>query len=81
MCPPRRSPAVTGGGSGVEQFGLTECLKPEVEAAGYDITVAAVLPGPVVSRIFERAGGDSEADALEREAMFKVGETAMPVEA
>ncbi|MGU3582463.1 SDR family NAD(P)-dependent oxidoreductase [Rhodococcus sp. C26F] len=72
---PRQAPYIVSKHS---TLALTECLKLEVEAAGYDITVAAVLPGPVVSRIFERAGGDSEAGALEREAMFKVGESAMP---
>lgn len=44
---------------------------------GYDISVAVVLPGPVASKIFERAGGESESGTQEREAMVKVGETAM----
>ena len=38
---------------------LTECLRLEVEQAGHDqhIHVQAVLPGAVVSNIFESAGG------------------------
>ena len=40
---------------------LTECLRLEVQHAGHDhIHVQAVLPGAVVSKIFESAGGVSE---------------------
>ncbi|MFN8225606.1 MAG: SDR family NAD(P)-dependent oxidoreductase [Mycobacterium sp.] len=43
---------------------LTECLHLEVQQAGHDhhIHVQAVLPGAVVSNIFESAGGVDEAD-------------------
>lgn len=71
---PRQAPYIV---SKHAVLALTESLKLEVETAGYDITVAAVLPGPVTSKIFEMAGGDSAAGTLEREAMLKVGETAM----
>ncbi|MFP1153675.1 SDR family NAD(P)-dependent oxidoreductase [Mycobacterium sherrisii] len=38
---------------------MTECLNLEVQSAGHDhhIHVQAVLPGPVLSNIFESAGG------------------------
>src|SRR5690625_1031192 len=72
---PRQAPYIV---SKHAVLALTESLKLEVDAAGYDISVAVVLPGPVASKIFEMAGGDTEAGTLEREAMFKVGETAMP---
>lgn len=59
----------------------TECLKLDIEAAGLPITVAAVLPGAVSSRIFERAGGvesgDADASESERESMLRVREQAM----
>ena len=46
---------------------LTECLYLEVQSAGHDhhIHVQAVLPGAVVSNIFESAGGvDPESPAM-----------------
>lgn len=44
---------------------MTECLCAEVQLAGHDnhVHVQAVLPGPVVSNIFESAGGVDPADA------------------
>jgi short-subunit dehydrogenase len=63
---------------------MTECLRLDVEAAGHDhhIHVQAVLPGAVVSNIFESAGGvDSGGDAgtaeAQRSAMLKVKAGAM----
>ena len=64
---------------------LTECLYLDVQSAGHDhhIHVQAVLPGAVVSNIFESAGGvDSDAtDAAiaeqQRRAMLKVKAGAM----
>ncbi|WP_208851908.1 SDR family NAD(P)-dependent oxidoreductase [Pseudoclavibacter terrae] len=65
---------------------LTECLKLDVETAGLDITVAAVLPGAVASNIFANAGGVKDGDVAageaERAAMLRVREQAMsPIEA
>lgn len=75
---PRQAPYIV---SKHAVLALTESLKLEMDVAGYDITVAAVLPGPVQSRIFQDAGGgedgDTEAAAAEREAMFAVAESAM----
>ena len=64
---------------------LTECLYLDVQSAGHDhhIHVQAVLPGAVVSNIFESAGGvDSDAtDAAiaeqQRRAMLEVKARAM----
>lgn len=65
---------------------LTENLLVDVQAAGLDISVAAVLPASVASNIFQSAGGvdagDASASEAEREAMLKLRQTAMsPVEA
>jgi len=51
---------------------LTECLRLDVESAGHGhhIHVQAVLPGAVVSNIFESAGGVEG----ERDPMFNLGE-------
>jgi NAD(P)-dependent dehydrogenase (short-subunit alcohol dehydrogenase family) len=62
---------------------LTECLRLEVQHAGHDdhIQVQAVLPGAVVSNIFEAAGGvdDGDVDAAEsqRAAMLDIKADAM----
>jgi NAD(P)-dependent dehydrogenase (short-subunit alcohol dehydrogenase family) len=63
---------------------MTECLRLDVETAGHDhhIHVQAVLPGAVVSNIFESAGGvDSGGDAgtaeAQRSAMLDVKAAAM----
>ncbi len=49
---------------------MTECLYAEVRLAGHDnhVHVQAVLPGPVVSKIFESAGGVDPADATDAAA-------------
>jgi NAD(P)-dependent dehydrogenase (short-subunit alcohol dehydrogenase family) len=64
---------------------LTECLRLDVESAGHNhIHVQAVLPGAVVSNIFESAGGvdPSDTDATvaaeeQRSAMLAVKAEAM----
>jgi len=62
---------------------LTECLHLEVQAAGHDhhIHVQAVLPGAVVSNIFESAGGvssgDTRAAEAQRTAMLDIKAEAM----
>jgi NAD(P)-dependent dehydrogenase (short-subunit alcohol dehydrogenase family) len=61
---------------------LTECLQLEVQHAGHDhVHVQAVLPGAVVSNIFESAGGvsdgDVEAAESQREAMLDIKAEAM----
>jgi NAD(P)-dependent dehydrogenase (short-subunit alcohol dehydrogenase family) len=62
---------------------LTECLQLEVQLAGHDhhIHVQAVLPGAVVSSIFEAAGGVSEGDLAaaesQRAAMLDIKANAM----
>ena len=64
---------------------LTECLRLDVESAGHNhIHVQAVLPGAVVSNIFESAGGvdpdeasDPDAAEEQRSAMLAVKATAM----
>ena len=65
---------------------LTECLYLDVESAGHGhhIHVQAVLPGAVVSNIFESAGGVDPSDATDaavaeqqRSAMLDVKATAM----
>lgn len=61
---------------------LTECLRLEVELAGHDhIHVQAVLPGAVVSNIFESAGGvtggDVAAAESQRAAMLDIKADAM----
>jgi NAD(P)-dependent dehydrogenase (short-subunit alcohol dehydrogenase family) len=61
---------------------LTECLQLEIQHAGHDhIHVQAVLPGAVVSNIFESAGGVSEGDLeaaeSQRDAMLDIKAEAM----
>lgn len=62
---------------------LTECLRLEVELAGHDhhVHVQAVLPGAVVSNIFESAGGVSDGDVAaaesQRAAMLDIKAEAM----
>lgn len=63
---------------------LTECLQLEVQHAGFDhIHVQAVLPGAVVSNIFESAGGvdahggDAAAAESQRSAMLDIKAAAM----
>jgi NAD(P)-dependent dehydrogenase (short-subunit alcohol dehydrogenase family) len=65
---------------------LTECLYLEVKSAGHDhhIHVQAVLPGAVVSNIFDSAGGvdpdearDAAAAEAQRAAMLDVKAAAM----
>ncbi|OBK19320.1 SDR family NAD(P)-dependent oxidoreductase [Mycobacterium asiaticum] len=58
---------------------MTECLRLDVEAAGHGhhIRVQAVLPGAVVSNIFESAGGvdgsgDFDAAEAQRAAMLDI---------
>lgn len=67
---------------------LTECLHLEVQAAGHadHLRVQAVLPGAVVSNIFESAGGvdggDTGAAETQRAAMLDIKAAAMdPLEA
>jgi NAD(P)-dependent dehydrogenase (short-subunit alcohol dehydrogenase family) len=67
---------------------MTECLRLEVQLAGHDhhIHVQAVLPGAVVSNIFESAGGvtggDVSAAESQRTAMLDIKAEAMdPLEA
>lgn len=68
---------------------LTECLHLEMQHAGHDhVHVQAVLPGAVVSNIFESAGGvrgdgaDVSAAESQRTAMLDIKAGAMdPVEA
>ncbi|AKK27794.1 SDR family NAD(P)-dependent oxidoreductase [Mycobacterium sp. EPa45] len=62
---------------------LTECLHLEVQSAGHDhhLHVQAVLPGAVVSNIFESAGsvqsGDTSAAEAQRSAMLDIKAEAM----
>ncbi|AFM16374.1 short-chain dehydrogenase of unknown substrate specificity [Mycolicibacterium chubuense NBB4] len=62
---------------------LTECLHLEVQAAGHadHVHVQAVLPGAVVSNIFESAGGvdggDTSAAETQRAAMLDIKAGAM----
>ncbi len=61
---------------------LTECLQLEVQHAGHHhIHVQAVLPGAVVSKIFESAGGVNEGDVKaaesQRDAMLDIKADAM----
>lgn len=61
---------------------LTECLRLEVELAGHKhIHVQAVLPGAVVSNIFESAGGVTDGDVgaaeSQRAAMLDIKAAAM----
>ncbi|MBY0287060.1 MAG: SDR family NAD(P)-dependent oxidoreductase [Mycobacteriaceae bacterium] len=61
---------------------LTECLRLEVELAGHEhIHVQAVLPGAVVSNIFESAGGVTDGDVVaaesQRAAMLDIKADAM----
>jgi NAD(P)-dependent dehydrogenase (short-subunit alcohol dehydrogenase family) len=64
---------------------LTECLYLDVQASGHDhhIHVQAVLPGAVVSNIFESAGsvdssaGDAAAAEAQRSAMLDIKAAAM----
>ncbi len=61
---------------------LTECLHLEIQHAGHDhIHVQAVLPGAVVSNIFESAGGVDDGDVAaaesQRTAMLDIKAAAM----
>jgi NAD(P)-dependent dehydrogenase (short-subunit alcohol dehydrogenase family) len=62
---------------------LTECLRLEVQHAGHDhhVHVQAVLPGAVVSNIFESAGGVADGDVAaaesQRAAMLDIKAEAM----
>jgi len=62
---------------------ITECLRLEVQLAGHDhhLHVQAVLPGAVVSNIFESAGGvhsgDVAAAESQRSAMLDIKAEAM----
>jgi NAD(P)-dependent dehydrogenase (short-subunit alcohol dehydrogenase family) len=61
---------------------LTECLCLEVQLAGHDhIRVQAVLPGAVVSNIFDSAGGVTDGDVTaaetQRSAMLDIKAEAM----
>lgn len=62
---------------------LTECLRLEVELAGHDnhVHIHAVLPGAVVSSIFESAGGVKDGDVAaaecQRSAMLDLKADAM----
>jgi NAD(P)-dependent dehydrogenase (short-subunit alcohol dehydrogenase family) len=65
---------------------MTECLRLDVESAGHGhhVHVQAVLPGAVVSNIFESAGGvdssqagDADAAEQQRSAMLQIKATAM----
>lgn len=61
---------------------LTECLRLEVELGGHDhIQIQAVLPGAVVSNIFESAGGVADGDVgaaeSQRAAMLDIKADAM----
>jgi NAD(P)-dependent dehydrogenase (short-subunit alcohol dehydrogenase family) len=64
---------------------LTECLHLDVQSAGHDhhIHIQAVLPGAVVSNIFEAAGGvdpdagDAAAADEQRAAMLRIKAAAM----
>ncbi|MGE2817198.1 SDR family NAD(P)-dependent oxidoreductase [Mycobacterium heidelbergense] len=64
---------------------LTECLHLDVQSAGHDhhIHIQAVLPGAVVSNIFEAAGGvdpdasDAAAAESQRAAMLDIKAAAM----
>lgn len=62
---------------------LTECLRLEVQFAGHDdhVHVQAVLPGAVVSNIFESAGGVNDGDVAaaesQRSAMLDIKADAM----
>ncbi|MCV7175683.1 SDR family NAD(P)-dependent oxidoreductase [Mycolicibacterium sphagni] len=62
---------------------LTECLHLEVQSAGHDhhVHIQAVLPGAVVSNIFESAGGvqsgDASAAEAQRMAMLDIKAAAM----
>jgi NAD(P)-dependent dehydrogenase (short-subunit alcohol dehydrogenase family) len=69
---------------------LTECLYLDVRSAGHDhhVHVQAVLPGAVVSNIFESAGGVDASDATDaaaaeeqRSAMLAVKAAAMDLAA
>jgi short-subunit dehydrogenase len=62
-------------------LGMTETLYQEIAEVGADVAVTAVLPGAVVSGIFEAArgveAGDVEAANRQRELMYAVKERAM----
>jgi len=62
-------------------LGMTETLYQEIAEVGADVAVTAVLPGAVVSGIFEAArgveAGDVEAADRQRELMYAVKERAM----
>lgn len=60
---------------------ITECLRLEMELAGHDIQVNAVLPGVVTSRLFQSAGsvenGDDAVAEQERQAMLAIAAQGM----
>jgi len=62
-------------------LGMTETLYQEIAEVGADVAVTAVLPGAVVSGIFEAArgveSGDVEAADRQRELMYAVKERAI----
>lgn len=62
---------------------MTECLCAEVQLAGHDhhIQVQAVLPGPVVSNIFESAGGVDAAEGADIGAAETHRETMLDIKA
>jgi NAD(P)-dependent dehydrogenase (short-subunit alcohol dehydrogenase family) len=82
MAIPLQAPYIT---SKHAVLALTECLRLDVESAGHNhIHVQAVLPGAVVSNIFESAGGVDPDDASDpaaaeeqRSAMLAVKAAAM----
>lgn len=49
---------------------ITECLRLEMELAGHDIQVNAVLPGVVASKIFQAAGSVERGDSDVAEGEF-----------
>ncbi|MEV0700286.1 SDR family NAD(P)-dependent oxidoreductase [Saccharopolyspora sp. NPDC050389] len=62
-------------------LGMVECLHQEIARIGADISVAAVLPGPVASNIFRAAGGVESGDIAaaeeHRQAMLAILEQAI----
>ena len=81
MAIPLQAPYIT---SKHAVLALTECLRLDVEAARHNhIHVQAVLPGAVVSNIFESAGGvdvdatDAAVAEEQRSAMLEIKATAM----
>ncbi|SDX74150.1 NADP-dependent 3-hydroxy acid dehydrogenase YdfG [Saccharopolyspora shandongensis] len=62
-------------------LGMVECLHQEIAQVGADVSVAAVLPGPVASNIFSAAGGVESGDVAaaeeHRQAMLAMLEQAI----